>query len=397
MKVCKRTKIDGLILSVLLFFPAFNYYFAEVLYSFGIKNPIVQVIYFFIYLCGAYAYFRNITHSVKYVALVLVIFVFSIVITPSMFDFIIGPVFFQSLFSLFFLVYFPIFLITSEKSFDFDIVFKRMYPYALVVDIFCIITYGVEVVTLSMLHEYMTFAYTGLPAILLSLYLSYSKKHVLGMFISTIASFTIIFGGCRGALLTLAVFVVFLILHSMKSSNMRLTIMFLVLIVSLNADAIFSSVNDVLGSFGYESRIMTLVENEEVIESSGRNAVFEKAISLISLGGHGVYSDRVLLEHVESATYCHNWILEFLVDYGIILGSILVFCILFKIIHFIRIRDSLNTSGLFMLYFTISMLFVSFMLSGSYLVSEEFSLILAWFVNSKSTILNNIVYAEEKK
>lgn len=385
----KRAKADGIILAVLLFLPALNYYFAEALYSFGIKNPLVQLIYVIVYLTGAYTYVRNIAHSIKAVYVVSLLLLISMALTPEVMTAITGPKFLQSLLVTLLFIYLPIFITVSDKKFDFDSIVTQLYPFALCVDITCIITYCIEVANLSVLHEYMTMAYTGLPAILLTIFCSYSKKHFLGIGISTLAAFTILFGGCRGALLTLVIFVVLMLFLSknQKSTKWGWWVLILVLLVLvLNAETIFSRINNLLSGFGYESRIFSLLESENGIKSEGRDAVYKKAFSLINVWGHGIYSDRVLLEHVADSTYCHNWALEFMVDYGFIIGVLLVILMLFMVFRMFRVRDRLSLMGKFMLYFTVSMLFVKYMLSGSYLASAEFALILGWLVNSRSTV-----------
>lgn len=385
-KTNKKEIIDSALLAVLLFFPALNYYFAESLYSFGMKNPLVQVIYFFVYVCGCICYARYFANAFKYILVTLFALMVSFLLTPGVFEAITGPLFLQSLLCTFALVYIPIFLIVSNKSFNFETTFCYLYPIALMVVTICIVTYGIEVMTMSMLHEYMTFAYTGLPAILITLYISTRKRHVLGMIISIIGSATIVFGGCRGALLTMIVFIGLMMLQNLKSSSNRYIIAGLILLFVFNAETIMSFINDFLGSFGYESRIMTLFENEEAAESEGREAVYQKAFTLLDFIGHGVFSDRVLLEHVVDATYCHNWVIEFLVDYGYFIGGILVLLLLRVLIRFVVNRNQLSETGLFMLYFSICMLSTKYMLSGSYLASAEWSLILGWFTNSRTTL-----------
>lgn len=386
MDINKRENIDGIILSALLFLPPLNYYFAESLMSFGIKNPIVQVVYFFVYLCGLYCYARYFKSGIKYILLAFFILFFSVLLTPGVFEAITGPILFQSLLCSFVLVYVPIFLIVSNRRFNFELTFQKLYPIALFVVVICICAYGIEISTMSLLNEYMTFAYTGLPAILLSLYMSFKRKHIVGMVISIIGSVTIVFGGCRGALLTLIVFVGLIMFQNLKSSRSRYLIVGIVLLFLFNAETIMSFINDFLGSFGYESRIMTLFENDEAIESEGREAVYQKAFTLLNFFGHGIFSDRVLLEHVVDATYCHNWVIEFMVDYGYFIGGILVLILLATLFKFLINKKRLTEIGLFMLFFSISMLSIKYMLSGSYLASAEWSLILGWFVNSRTTL-----------
>ena len=57
--------------------------------------------------------------------------------------------------------------------------------------------------------------------------------------------------------------------------------------------------------------------------------IYKEALEKYGVGAQiGLFADRVLLERVDDSKYCHNWILEFWVDYGWLLGTILATIVL---------------------------------------------------------------------
>ena len=139
-------------------------------------------------------------------------------------------------------------------------------------------------------------------------------------------------------------------------------------------------------SFGYESRIFRLMEAGSALESDGRIVTYKKALEVIEVYPNGLFADRVLLERVDDSKYCHNWILEFLVDYGWLLGTILATIVLIKLasltIWYVKHKDQSN----FMICFAICMLLGKYMLSNSYLNSPEMALIFGWFIYSNKKL-----------
>lgn len=367
------------------------HYFAAMLYAYGISNPIAQILYSIMYIAGLSVYcIEKSKRKLLSVVIILILLLYSFLIIPGTFEAITGPDFSKSLIVLLLFVYFPIFLISSSSQFRFDDAFPVLYHFSLIVNCLCVLAYISQAFFSGTgLQEYMTFAYTGLSSIMIGFYYSYKQKHFLGIIISTLSCLTVVLGGCRGALLTITVFLSLILIFNVKKNSSRFIIIISAILLFLNINTVISITGDILGQFGYESRILQLLENEELVESEGRDLVFQKALSIISPLGHGIFSDRILLEHVSDAVYCHNIILEILVDFGIFTGGAILGIILIACIKSIRLNTiKYNLSHTFLVYYSISMIFVKYMLSSSYLISPEIALIFAWYLKNSVDKMN---------
>lgn len=92
-----------------------------------------------------------------------------------------------------------------------------------------------------------------------------------------------------------------------------------------------------------------------------------------NLWGHGIFGDRYFLD----GTYAHNIFLEVWLDFGIILGTlVLLFLIVFITKTFLRSNDK----KLFLLFFSLG--FMPLLVSGSYLISIMFSILIGFLIMS---------------
>lgn len=360
-----------------------NYYIAAVLWSFDIKNPYAQYLYFLAYLAGTISWVKY-PSTKKTLVFIVVLFslLLSIQLTPSVFEAITGPIIYQSQISSFALLYLPIFILSLDKYFDYNEAIDYLSKYSIYIVFLCIIAYVCQVfISGQGLQEYMSFAYTGLTAILLCFYYSWKNNSIPYLLFSVAGILTVVFGGCRGALLTVLLFLAIYLLLSLESKNKKIFFVGLIVVAISLLPQLFSIAEDILTTFGFESRIFQLLEAGEVAESDGRMRVYLKAISLINLMGNGIFSDRVLLDHIDDAIYCHNWILEILVDFGWIIGGLIILYVLFKLVRILVLSFSIkDKTYIFMTSFTIAMLFGKYMLSNSYLNSYEIPLILGWLL-----------------
>ncbi len=386
-------KWNNWLLAVLLFLPMVNYYIAVIYQSYGGVNPYSHIFYAIIYGCGALTYVNGMSvKKTTSVFIVLFILLLSTVITPDIIPAITGPIFIQSLIVGLLFIYVPIYLLASDIKFNYDTAFPLFYKCSLWVSFLCIIAYVCQVFLSGHgLSEYMTFAYTGLPAILFSVYFSWINKTsgLLGRTISSISVLTIIFGGCRGAILTLVLFIILIVLFEIKSFVKKIAIIFLSAFIYLRFFDILLYLNPIFEQFGYENRVVRLLNSNELEKSDGRMLVYKKVLSIIDINGHGLYSDRILLENINDATYCHNWILELLVDFGWIIGLLIIGIILLGTLKSVKTAiSSKSVNYNFMMCFAVVMLSVKYMLSSSYLNSPELAFVFGWYAYQASSRIN---------
>ena len=377
-----RYDLSSILFVALITLPAINYYIAEIYWSVGLKNSWAEYVYAFVFAVGIISVCIK-PSGFKAIAILTIIFLllYTSLVTPRAVPIYTSPSFLRSPLGQFLLVYFPIFLLSSDKRFNYDRTLRLLSSVAIVPLVFMIIAYVLQVYVIGLgLHEYMTFAYTALPMIMVVMYYSWTvKQRWLGKIVSVISAFTILFGGCRGALLSLLAFIVLSILLYSKSNTWKFILIFAGFFITINLSQVLQFFGSQLSSLGVESRIFSFIDAGTIAESDARIEVFKKAISIIDVYGHGIYSDRALLEHVADATYCHNWMLEFLVDYGWIIGMLLIIVVLSRMIRLVvHTTQRSPIMHKFMIYFALSMLGVKFMLSNSYLNSPELAFVFGW-------------------
>ena len=137
---------------------------------------------------------------------------------------------------------------------------------------------------------------------------------------------------------------------------------------------------------GLSIRIFERLMGGEITESAGRDRIREQLLEAIQkrpLTGSGLYSDRVLL----GGGYSHNIVLELWIDFGIILGTLLLAAMILVLFRGYIKAANKNEKGMIL-----SLIFTSLfklIFSGSYL-NESF-LFLAFGLSV------GIVYAAKQK
>lgn len=200
----------------------------------------------------------------------------------------------------------------------------------------------------------------------------YEKKKILPVICSFIVFFMVIAIGSRGALLP---FLIFIVYDMFSSSNKWRWVVLLTIIIAI---ALFPFLVSFLGSIGVTSRTLVLYESGELMSDSGRGDLQKNIIQLIKENplGLGIYSDRVYLD----GAYCHNIILELLLDFGWLFGVFFIIWVLFSLFSIFK-----KLSGVDRNYFLIMLLIgiVPYMFSGSYLQAAE-----PWWIVGISVLYN---------
>ena len=156
----------------------------------------------------------------------------------------------------------------------------------------------------------------------------------------------------------------------------------------MDFNSILNSINTQLESIGFTSRTLTkyLSGVDDFSASSGRDEITSLARQNLKALPDGLWGDRQY-----SDVYVHNWILEILLDAGIVLGAFIIcYVICLNIRAIICTKKSRNLGYLVMLCFGISLVWIKFMVSSSFLLDSNFSLALIMFLY----VANDKTYAE---
>ncbi len=226
---------------------------------------------------------------------------------------------------------------------------------------------------------YMTLSYNMIFQ-LFYLMITKTNHKFLRIPVVVIGVFVLAFGGSRGALLSLlagiGIFFLFKKMDIRKKILLLVSILVAILIMLFFSRELLTLVSYMLRSMNIESRSFDMLVSLEFFDESGREVLRDTLTSNISVFGHGMYGDRVLLEGM----YAHNIILEMITQYGIIFGTALILCIVFFIIKGITRKEAPEWV---LIIAVVPHGIISLMLSGSYLsVAPCFYLLLGLCMNS---------------
>lgn len=208
------------------------------------------------------------------------------------------------------------------------------------------------------LSEYsMGFGY----CILLPMLVLFYQRKIYSIIISFLLFMLLVVYGSRGPLLTIAVFLLY-ILISKKSFGL----VGLIVVIGLAGFNVFVSYID---SLGISSRTISMILGGNLDAESNRDVISQKAIDLINanpITGYGLFGDRKPI-----GDWCHNILLEVFCDFGVILGSILLLLFFYGVIWaFIKLKGiNKDIFAMFIAYALVPMF-----VSNSYLTDSNFAL-----------------------
>lgn len=397
----------SLLICILLFVPQINYY-VNLILQIGLTIDSVYltpVVYVCLILVALYSYYFSIRNSSKAFHIIMMavfVFVTSYLLFPNNRQFMFTTMFdgvYNPAYRLFFYA-FPLlilaFLLNKYKA-----LYKIIVKFSIVNTVIAILAYIFVVMYKGQHFEYMTFSYNMLFGVCICLYNGVKSKHVLSLGLGFIGSFAILFGGARGAVLSLMIFVCLCIvfLRQKKSYLKELVFYYLLLIgmffAYLYFDSAMQSMLSVGNDLGIRSRALTSIAAESFTESRGRSLIITSSWAAIKdspIIGYGIWGDRVAISNhgYGSATYAHNILLEILCQFGVIIGSLLIIFLLFLIIR--RLRRNDKSAYYVILFSVIPNGLIKLLFSGSYLTEPYFFLLLGLLLNKykkeKSNELN---------
>lgn len=206
----------------------------------------------------------------------------------------------------------------------------------------------------------MSFSY----GCLLPMIVLYSKKKMLPFLASLFLFLSVMAIGSRGSA---AVFIAYIIVDFFVSKRKG---RWVVLVLGVLFVAVLPVFVDFLSSVGLQSRTLTMLNEGEISSDSGREVIYRVCLNAIRdhlLFGVGLFGDRVLLE----GSYCHNFFIEVLLDFGVLLGLAIILVLIWLFLNSLRVTKVKNRDLL--MIFTFGS-FLPYMVSGSYLVSNNVAL-----------------------
>ncbi len=240
----------------------------------------------------------------------------------------------------------------------------------------------------------MSLSYYMLLPALMFLNEFFDQTSLKSVVASAISILVILIFGSRGALLCTAVFIVLKLIRRVKNITYKKMIQyfipFYICILGLFFfENILESAKKILLRLGIISRSISMILESEVYLSSSRAKLYESIIDVISnnpISGIGLAGDRAVLD-----TYSHNIFLEILSNFGIIIGFLFIFVMMYMIFRTLFYKNLIKYD-IAIIWICIG--FVPLLVSGSYLTNYHFWILLGLVSQRSNNSINKIITYE---
>ena len=386
---------DNILISMFIFYPEIEKYiwrFVAILTSVvnaRFSRETISMAVWFILLIVFFRQFGErikVKDVLKYVGICIVMILFYLF--PSHNEFTM-----ERLFSFIFTVL-PAYFCGKIYMYDEDQK-KFIYKAAAIITVLSIVYNYMFMAPRQMLGENnMNTSYNILPSILILLAAAFENKRYRVLSVAGI--FYMITLGTRGALLCIGIFLLLMLIKTVRKRKIIAFACVATVVFSyLVSSGIFLKgivlLSEQIERMGLSTRILSLIEEEEITNSTGREDISGMVIENIledPVKVRGPYWDRKVIKGTtfsgiqflsDSQTYTHNFFLEILCQYGIILGGIICVYVLYKMIR-VLIKTDKNKYYIPAIFICCG--FVVLMVSNSYLLSSKFFFLMGLCLNT---------------
>ena len=153
------------------------------------------------------------------------------------------------------------------------------------------------------------------------------------------------------------------------------------IILIFNYEAFFIALRDIFASFGISSRTLDRLAAGTITDDNGRDAIWSEAVRLILLNpifGYGVYGERPYIAQIHNAGFPHNIVLEFALEFGVVVTILLVTTMVAASVYLLFTRYETAWSKMFPIFFVSS---CQLLLSMSFWYVSAFWICAALVVN----------------
>lgn len=194
----------------------------------------------------------------------------------------------------------------------------------------------------------VSFGYEVLPFALMYLHLCLKYKKKSDIVATVICVAMMFMGGSRGCILFLGLFLAVYIIRIFRATKHKFRNALLVVIICASLyifyDTILLGLSNVISQLGFSSRFIDTLLNGSITEDSGRSIIWDATLQMIKDNplGYGAMGTRFKLTSLVDPGYPHSLVLEILVDYGVIIGSILLILYFYHVFTMLRKRGDWN-------------------------------------------------------
>lgn len=268
----------------------------------------------------------------------------------------------------------PLYFVGTSMGFsgERDGIIRQMYLLSIITIIASIIyryLFGTPMEEIASLYEgSMDLAYKLLPHCCLVAFYAIKRTNIVNVALTVIGGIYLLMLGTRGAALLYLILIalLFIIGNRSKWFIARIVAVFggiTVFISSSWYDAAILWFYQKAQQLGLSVRIFDKLLSGSASQSSGRDVIREKLFAAIRENpffGHGLCSDRIIAN-----SYAHNVAIELWVEFGVVIGSILLLACIVILFKGYLGADSDEMKGLVLAL--IFSCFLKLFLSGSYL------------------------------
>lgn len=241
---------------------------------------------------------------------------------------------------------------------DFDIALKVLNDVS--VALACVLSFVLIVYGGSFFSNY-NMGLSGALIIPIDVLLLYALKYendrrrkALGIVLAATLFFSVLFYGSRGALVSVAVFLVVLLFRGGVSSRKEFIVKLAIIALTVGVVACSGSIVDRVAAIardaGFQSRSLAMLEHGTALQDSGRSNIQGKVLNDLGLDPFAVRG--IASTFVVSGDYSHNVVLDLWHNLGVVLGSIALLAIAALGIRTIRSPENCKNDIALVLFLT---------------------------------------------
>lgn len=367
-------------ITMIFFLPSLYYSLANLVAGY-------TIIYLVCFLCGGIAYLllvRKATTAFVILFSLMIALSYTYFVNPSVGYYILSTsslnTFSKSRIVLLLLVYITPFLIAVSNKIDYDYMLKYLF-WCSVILLPLDMVINIKRLTSTKTLDYMTISYQLLFWTIIAIFYCVEKRKKWPLIIVLPSVLSILTGGSRGALLCLSVTIllvyIFKNLLADRIANHRsrrifqLVSLIFIIILLVFFNNFLLEIENTLDSWGIKSRVITRIINASFFDNADRTNIQKELFPYLNnrVFGYGLYGDRFL---TSSGKYAHNFFVELLIDFGVVIGGIIIIALIINTIRaFLICIKKKTTVALYFLFFSIVFIYIKFMISASYLESSE--------------------------
>ena len=211
----------------------------------------------------------------------------------------------------------------------------------------------------------MAFSYSMLYPCLFTLNEFLERRKTKHLIFSIYCIMTILLFGSRGALLCTAVFIAVRLLISNRNPIKKFLYILIIVVVAFFIEQLLRLVMGYLTDMGLTSRSINLLQSD-LTYVAGRTQIWEVASDMVRvrwMTGWGVVGELNWLN-----SYPHSIFWEIMIDFGVIIGGVLLVVLIYPIVRMLKIRNSYSLALCLVFFSTSTRLLVS----GTYLTCDAF-------------------------